>query len=314
VTSDVRSTFGSLSDILSVIPSVDVDPDGLVSLRGDANVLILIDGKPSSQFSGTAAGDNLQSIPAKHIERIEILTTPPAQFKADGASRSHQHHHRKKRSEGGFGSVQASRGSEGRSVLGLDGSYASGPLALSGQYALNDRQSVSASASWADRGGLRTYTELNQGSTASGAVESSSQRLNSGHDPETDLDERLGFTQKLRSDGETLDLSLHRSSSQQYEHYDYVNDSFIPPAATAYNNLTFHEDHGTTDFGADYVRPLSKTRSLKLGYASSRMITDSPMWATTWTLRPACRLSTRISPVRPWRPKVGPRRSNARRA
>jgi outer membrane receptor protein involved in Fe transport len=140
-------------------------------------------------------------------------------------------------------------------------------VALSGEYALNDRQSVSGSASWADRGGLRTYTELNQGSTANGAVTSSSQRLSSGHDPETDLDERLGFTQKLGSDGETLDLSLHRSSSQQYEHYNYVNDFFIPPAATAYNNLSFHEDHGTTDFGADYVRPLSKTRSLKLGYA-----------------------------------------------
>ena len=63
--SDVQSTFGTLGDVLSVIPSVDVDPDGVVSLRGDTNVLILIDGKPSTQFSGTAAGDNLQSIPAK---------------------------------------------------------------------------------------------------------------------------------------------------------------------------------------------------------------------------------------------------------
>ena len=50
VTSDVQSTFGTLSDILNVIPSVDVDPDGIVSLRGDTNVLILIDGKPSTPF------------------------------------------------------------------------------------------------------------------------------------------------------------------------------------------------------------------------------------------------------------------------
>lgn len=57
-----------------------MDPDGIVSLRGDRNVLILIDGKPSAQFSGASAGDNLQSIPAKDIERIEILTIPPAQF------------------------------------------------------------------------------------------------------------------------------------------------------------------------------------------------------------------------------------------
>src|SRR5260370_37770714 len=86
VTSDVQSTFGTLSDVLSVIPSVDVDPDGIVSLRGDTHVLILIDGKPSTQFSSAAAGDDLQSIPAKDIERIEILTTAPAQFKAERAA------------------------------------------------------------------------------------------------------------------------------------------------------------------------------------------------------------------------------------
>ncbi|MHB8477731.1 MAG: TonB-dependent receptor plug domain-containing protein, partial [Steroidobacteraceae bacterium] len=104
VTSDVQSTFGTLGDVLSVIPSVDVDPDGIVSLRGDTNVLILIDGKPATQFSGTAAGDNLQSIPAKDIERIEILTTPPAQFKADGAAGVINIITRKKRPEGGSGS------------------------------------------------------------------------------------------------------------------------------------------------------------------------------------------------------------------
>jgi outer membrane receptor protein involved in Fe transport len=316
VTSDVQSTFGTLSDVLSVIPSVDVDPDGIVSLRGDTNVLILIDGKPSTQFSGAAAGDNLQSIPAKDIERIEILTTPPAQFKADGAAGVINIITRKKRPEGGFGSAQASRGSGGRLGVGVDGSYKSGPLAVSatagyrqdyrhrfiqsdlvapdsttaqlidnksfiderirrevptvrfsGVYAFNDRQSLSGSANWADRGGLRTYTELNDGSTPGGVITSSARRLSSGHDPETDLDEKLGFSQKLRFPGETLDLSVHRSTSQQYEHYDYVNDSFIPPAATSYSNLSFHEDHGTTEFGADYVLPLSKTRSLKLGYA-----------------------------------------------
>ena len=316
VTSDVQSTFGTLSDILSVIPSIDVDPDGNVSLRGDTNVLILIDGKPSAQFSGSAAGDNLQSIPAKDIERIEVLTTPPAQFKADGAAGVINIITRRNRPEGESGSIQASHGSGGRSVLGLDGGYKSGPLAvsavagyrqdyrhrftqsdlvapdstgvqpidnrssiderirreiptvrLSAEYALNDRQSFSGSASWADRGGLRTYTELNDGSTPSGVITSSSRRLSSGHDPETDLDEKLGFSQKLGSPGETLDLTLHRSTSRQHEHYDYVDDSFIPPAAASYSNLSFHEDHGTAEFGADYVLPLSKTRSLKLGYA-----------------------------------------------
>ena len=315
VTSDVQSTFGTLSDILNVIPAVDVNPDGIVSLRGDSNVLILIDGKPSTQFSGTAAGDNLQSIPAKDIERIEILTTPPAQFKADGAAGVINIITRKRRTQGAAGSIQASVGSGGRYVLGGDGSYSSGPLtvsatagyrqdyrqrliqsdvmapdpatglptdsrssinerirrevptvALSAEYALSDAQSFTGSVKWSDRGGLRTYTQLNDSNTA-GVPTNSARRLSSGHDPETDYDERIGFSQKLNRPGETLELSLHRSTSSQHEHYDYTNDSIFPAAPTFFNNLNFQENHATTEFGADYALPVSKTRSVKLGYA-----------------------------------------------
>src|SRR3984957_18899041 len=131
VTSDVQSSFGSLSDILSIIPSVDVDPTGIVSLRGDTKVLILIDGKPSSQFAGASAGDNLQSIPAKDIERIEVLTTPPAQFKADGVAGVINIITSKESPACASGSLQSSDGSVGRYVLGADGRYSSGPLAAS---------------------------------------------------------------------------------------------------------------------------------------------------------------------------------------
>jgi outer membrane receptor for ferrienterochelin and colicin len=63
VTEDVQATFGTVSDVLSAIPSVDVDPDGNVSLRGDSKVLILIDGKPSAQFAGSAAGTTCNPFP-----------------------------------------------------------------------------------------------------------------------------------------------------------------------------------------------------------------------------------------------------------
>jgi outer membrane receptor for ferrienterochelin and colicin len=316
VTADVQSTFGAVSDVLNAIPSVDVDPDGKVSLRGDSNVLILIDGKPSTQFSGSAAGDNLQSIPAKDIERIEVITNPPAQFKADGTAGVINIITRKKRPEGLAGSLQGSLGSGGRSVVGTDASYSSGPLTASvtggfrhdvrqrmvdsdvhalatpvaqpldsnsslnerirrqvptvgasAEYALDDRQSVRGSVNWMERGGLRTYTQLNNGSTPSGVLTSSSQRMSAGHDPETDYDEKLGFSRKLARPGEEIDISVHRSTSRQRERYDYTNDSFIPPAAPYYNNLNLREDRTTTELGADYALPFSKMQSLKLGYA-----------------------------------------------
>ena len=50
---DLQSTSGSASDLLKNLPSVEVDTDGNVTLRGDANVQVLIDGKPSTQMSGS---------------------------------------------------------------------------------------------------------------------------------------------------------------------------------------------------------------------------------------------------------------------
>jgi outer membrane receptor protein involved in Fe transport len=316
VASDVLSTFGSLSDILSVIPSVDVDPDGIVSLRGDAKVLILIDGKPSSQFSGASAGDALQSIPAQDIERIEIFTTPPAQFKADGAAGVINIILRKNRAGGTTGSAQASAGNGGRYVMSANANYNSGPLAaslnagykqdyrerrvesstvaLDGSgaptltsgnavserirrevpwlrssidYTLNERQSVSASVGWDNRGGLRTYTQVGDSSTPDGAITSATRRFSSGHDPAVDVDERVGFTQKFAIPGETLDLALHRSATHQDEPYNYINDSFTPPLPRTFNNLEFRENYDFKDFDVDYARPTVSGGALKLGYA-----------------------------------------------
>ena len=317
VTDDVQTTVGTLSDILSVIPSVDVDPDGVVSLRGDTNVLILIDGKPATQLQGSKSGDNLQSISARDIERIEILTTPPAQFKAEGAAGVINIITRKRAAkEVKSGSLQASLGDGGRSVVGASGNYGSKQFTaslnagyradyrqrtvqsevtgtdpttgqvlesydhisehihrnvpsidFSSEYDPNESQSLAGSASWQRRGGLRAYTQLDDSTLTSGALTSSTQRESRGHDPEDDYNTTLRFTQKLNQPGETLDLSLHRSISHQHEHYDYVNDSFLPPAPTFYNDLSFTEDHTVTEADVDYALPLSKTQSLKLGYA-----------------------------------------------
>ena len=317
VPDEAQSELGTLSDILSVIPSVDVDPDGIVSLRGDSNVLVLIDGKPATQLQGSKAGENLQSISAKDIERIEVLTTPPAQYKAEGAAGVINIITRKRGAkEAASGSLQGSLGDGGRSLVSANGNYAgkrfstslnagyredyrqrtvesevtgsdptTGQVLVSrnriGEHAIrnipsidfssefdpNDSQSLSGSASWTRRGGLRTYTQVDDSTLGSDAVIGSTRRLSRGHDPENDYNTTLRFTQKFSQPGETLDLSLHRSISHQRERYDYINDSFVPPAPTFYNYLTFTEDHGVTEVDLDYALPLSKTQSLKLGYA-----------------------------------------------
>ena len=74
---------GTATDALKKIPSVDVDIDGNISLRGDQNVNVLIDGKPSglTQSDRRAMVDN---IPAAMIDRVEVITNPSAKYDPDG--------------------------------------------------------------------------------------------------------------------------------------------------------------------------------------------------------------------------------------
>ncbi|MGD0339610.1 MAG: outer membrane beta-barrel family protein [Bacteroidota bacterium] len=85
VQQDILSKTGSASDLLQNIPSVQVDIDGTVSLRGSENVLILLNGKPSP-LMGKNRAEVLQQMPASSIEKIEVITNPSAKFKPDGTS------------------------------------------------------------------------------------------------------------------------------------------------------------------------------------------------------------------------------------
>lgn len=80
---DLANAGGTATDILTNIPSVSVDPEGNVKLRGSDNVRILIDGKPSGlvSFKGSAG---LQQLPASLIDKVELITNPSARYEAEG--------------------------------------------------------------------------------------------------------------------------------------------------------------------------------------------------------------------------------------
>lgn len=80
---DLANQGGSAEDILDNVPSVTVDIEGEVSLRGNAGVRILVDGKPSGLAS---AGNGLRSIPANMIDQVEVITNPGARYEAAGTS------------------------------------------------------------------------------------------------------------------------------------------------------------------------------------------------------------------------------------
>jgi ferric enterobactin receptor len=82
---DLSNKGGTATDILSNIPSVSVDVEGNVKLRGSENVRILIDGKPSGLVS-FKGGAGLQQLQGSLIEKVEIITNPSARYEAEGMS------------------------------------------------------------------------------------------------------------------------------------------------------------------------------------------------------------------------------------
>ena len=138
VANDLATTTGSISDALKNIPSVEVDVNGNVSLRGDTNVTILIDGKPSGLFKGASAAQALQAMAADSIERVEVITNPSAQFSPEGSAGVINLITKQSRKPGKSGSVRLNAGTGDRGNGGATASYNSNKLTLTGD--LNARR------------------------------------------------------------------------------------------------------------------------------------------------------------------------------
>lgn len=82
---DLTTGGASVSDALSNVPSVTVDVDGTIALRGNENVRILINGKPSA-IAGFGSTEALRQLPAEAIDRVEVITSPSARYDAEGTA------------------------------------------------------------------------------------------------------------------------------------------------------------------------------------------------------------------------------------
>jgi outer membrane receptor protein involved in Fe transport len=85
VEKNTTTAGGSATDVLQNVPSISVDADGNISLRGKGNVNILIDGKPATLLGGDVASA-LQSLPASSISNVEVITNPSAKYDAQGTT------------------------------------------------------------------------------------------------------------------------------------------------------------------------------------------------------------------------------------
>ncbi|WP_458626890.1 TonB-dependent receptor domain-containing protein [Winogradskyella sp. PC D3.3] len=106
---DLTTAGGTVSDALNNVPSVTVDVEGAISLRGNENVRILINGKPSA-MAGFGDSNILSQLPAEAIERVEVITSPSARYDAEGTAGILNIILRQKETLGFNGSVTATAG------------------------------------------------------------------------------------------------------------------------------------------------------------------------------------------------------------
>lgn len=159
VSNDLNVQNGTVADALRAVPSVDVDLEGRVSLRGDVGVTIMIDGRPSAMLRGETRGDTLLSMPAGQIERVEIISNPSAAMSPEGSGGVINLVTKQARVGSRYGTLRAAVGTPGRGSASANGVLSGKKLTLTGDV-------------WyrRSRGGADTTLERKRAHPATGAI------------------------------------------------------------------------------------------------------------------------------------------------
>ncbi|MCS7052684.1 MAG: TonB-dependent receptor [Ignavibacterium sp.] len=198
VEKDLTTVGGTAVDVVQNIPSVTVDADGNISYRGNQNIRILIDGKPS-ELLGLGSGDVLSNIPASQIESVELVTNPSARYDPEGTGGILNIILKKKRDGGLNGNI---------SLTGGTGNKFNGSLNFNYRISsLNFFASIDSRANNTDNNGNSIRENLLGGNNAylnqvsNGSLNHFGNNISAGVDYIIDDFNTLTFSSRLRSGG-----------------------------------------------------------------------------------------------------------------
>jgi outer membrane receptor protein involved in Fe transport len=205
VAQDVNAAVGTAADVLRNVPSVSIDIEGNPSLRGDTSVQILIDGRPAPAFNNANRASALEQLAAAGIDRIEVITNPPANFKRDGSG-GIINIITKRSSRPRTASARAGYGTGGRFSIGTTQGADVGDFRLNGTANLRrvlrirditDRRTLSN----VETGEVNSVREFDSSLDMERLIAS----LNLGADYEIDAKNRLHFSSQFgRNDADSL--------------------------------------------------------------------------------------------------------------
>lgn len=243
---DLTAAGGNATDVLQKVPLVSVDMNGNVALRGDQNVRVLINGKPSGATSASLS-DVLKTIPADQIKSIEVLTSPSAKYDAEGSGGIINIITKTKNSSGVSGSVSGGVGTR-QNNGNMNFNY--------NKNRFNFSANLGGNAGWPQT----SYTDFNQTLTANGVnqrnTNSSSNEIKR-HGVRGSLTAGYEFN-GFNSINSTLSLNdggFNADGGGSYSFEDLVN-----PA----NNLTYtgrtisHNKFSGFDWNVDYTHKFKK--------------------------------------------------------
>ena len=216
---NLAAVGGSASEALETIPSVEVDSEGNVSLRGSQSVTIWINGKAQGMTSDNR-GDILQQMPAESIEKIEVITNPSSKYSPEGSAGIINIILKRDRKAGYYGGVKASGLSTGGGRLGANINYSSGVFDAYANVGYGHRVHKNGTVS------NRTY--LGENGNQTGFLNSDSKGKNIGNN----VFVRAGFTWHFTKKD---DISFgymgmfghgHRRTNIDYIGSEYTRDRF----------------------------------------------------------------------------------------
>ena len=251
---DLSSSGGTGSDVLRKIPSVDVDIDGVVSIAGDANVTILVDGKRSGRTGSGRRGET-ENIPASMIEKVEVITNPSAKYDPDGV--------------GGIINIVLKRGA----LDGFNGNIS----AMQGQY---KQQNINGNVNYrTDKLNLFTSVNFRTGDRIGVGgrqfqydyfhrIDSLFQNTSRTRTP-NNVGFRIGgdyYPTKASTLGYTLDIAEHKELTE--EEFDYTANTINPELLGEEIHTTEHDDGQHIDHVLTYENKFDNQKQLLKAYVS----------------------------------------------
>ncbi|MBQ0112495.1 MAG: TonB-dependent receptor [Bacteroidales bacterium] len=239
VDQNLTAAGGDASDVLQDVPSVEIDDEGNISLRGGSNVTLLIDGKPSDIY-GSNVASVLAQIPASSIDKIEVITNPSARYNPEGMSGIINITLKEKGNRGLNGNINISAGSALNKWMPRDN--ISGALNWS-----NKKVSLSASANvrYGEMGMLTDNMRYFRNS--SGYVTDIMRTQRDGGTDGYGYGFRLGAEWYINKFN-TMNLSLNINKNKDFNDYSTATNTNYLNSSSIRNNVDISNGYGRGSF------------------------------------------------------------------